>query len=88
MMTQGTDFTAGSCRIWISSKRYPWSESRTENSNVRQWLVIAGRYAAIYPVERRGVILQALFDQRQDPAVRIRIVRQITDGLPGPYPAE
>ena len=69
-------------------KKYPWSGSRTEDSNARQLLVIGERYAAIYTVEHRGVILQALFDQRQDPAVRIRIVRQITGGLPGPRSAE
>ena len=69
-------------------KKYPWSGSRTENSNARRLLVIDGRYAAIHTVEYRGIILQTLFDQQQDPAIRIRIVRQITGGLPGPRPAE
>ena len=67
--------------------RHPWSGSRIKNSNARHLLVVGRRYAAIHTVEDRGIILQTLFDQRRDPEILARLVREITGGLAGP-PAE
>ena len=64
--------------------RYPWSGSRIKSSNARHLLVVERQYAAIHTVENRGIILQTLFDQRRDPDVLARLVREITGGLTGP----
>ena len=64
--------------------RHPWSGSRIKDSNARHLLVVGRWYAVIHTVEHRGIILQALFDQRRNPEVLARAVREITGGLPGP----
>lgn len=58
-------------------EQQPWSGSRLRDSTLRRLLVLGLRYGVIYRVETRGIILHAIFDQRQDPAQIARLIRQI-----------